>query len=214
MRRLIASCGVLVACSAGCHSEVRPTPGPTSGARTSAATEGPAPTSEPAATSVPVARPAEPNPEPPPTAASAELLPLSMNSGETLFDEARGDAATRDYLAAAMRAHARGPAAPTPASSLFRGRLGEGDSRHFDVRAMPGACYEVVLQGGLGVTDIDLALVRQSDLREIERGVETDLSSTLGASRTLCPTTATTYLVQVELVRGHGELAIQVFRLP
>jgi len=139
---------------------------------------------------------------------------VSTNGRETLFEEARGDAATRDYLAGALRAHARGPAATNAASSLFRGRLGEGDSRFFDVRVTPGACYEVVLQGGLGVSDIDLALVRHSDLRELERGVETDLSSTLGTSRTLCPTTATAYLVQVELVRGLGELALQVFRLP
>lgn len=138
------------------------------------------------------------------------LVPVAEED-ETLFSEAQGTSETRDYLASAIRPRD----GAEPVSRLLRGRLAEGESRFFDVVVGAGTCDQVTLQGGIGVLEIDLAVVRQSDLSVLEQGVDADMQSVVGAGRTLCATEATTtYLLLATVVRGGGELAIQAFALP
>lgn len=119
-----------------------------------------------------------------------------------------------DVVAITMQRRAQMVAAGmTPATPIFRGTLAQSGVQDFQAVLQPGKCFKIIGVGGMSVRDLDLKLFDPNGV-QLQQDVATDSYPALGVESPICPTTAGTYRVQVQMYQGNGEFGVQVFQTP
>lgn len=100
-----------------------------------------------------------------------------------------------------------------PLTPVFQGTLPlDGHASHaFDVQA--GHCHRIVVVGGIGVEDLDVALVGP-DGSEVDAERGRSREPELGSVRPLCPPTGGRYRLDVHMAAGSGPYGVRVFVTP
>jgi hypothetical protein len=131
------------------------------------------------------------------SSATAEAAPEKVGGSES------------DFVANRIRQlhvqYGRGRAAISP---VFRGNLSTNGEQVFEVRLQAGHCYTVIAAGNPSVKDIDVVLldrggseIQRDDTRAGFTALDTDP----------CPRFTGRYTVKIEMKRGFGQFAAQVF---
>ncbi|MFW6052186.1 MAG: hypothetical protein ACODAU_13490 [Myxococcota bacterium] len=141
--------------------------------------------------------------EPAPSAGAAEAAEAEQEPDEPLSD---------DPLEAAIQKAAR-TASPhmEPDGDFRRGRLDRG--KHTDLMFVlkDPFCYAVFAQGGPDVDDLDLFLFDPASVPVLQDSAR-DHHPRLGIQEPICPPAPDTYRLRVEMIRGHGEFAVRLYR--
>lgn len=91
------------------------------------------------------------------------------------------------------------------------GTLGEGERRDLLAVLKGGFCYRVLGAGGPEVSDMDLFLYDPNGVQTHQDPAE-DPFPVLGLQADICPATAGSYRIQVQMYKGSGRFAVQLFR--
>jgi hypothetical protein len=97
-----------------------------------------------------------------------------------------------------------------PVMPVARGTLATSAKQNYSVPLQAGHCYKIIGVGGVGVTDLDLALFDPANT-QADQDIATDNFPVIGLQRPLCPTVAGQYRLEVTMYTGQGEYGVQVF---
>ena len=98
-----------------------------------------------------------------------------------------------------------------PASPVATGPLVTGASRDHTFVLAGGACHKFVSVSSSKVRELDLLLYDQNGVL-VQRDISDDNSPGVGLDSPICPQAPAAYRLQVKMVAGEGEYAVQMFQ--
>jgi hypothetical protein len=116
-----------------------------------------------------------------------------------------------DYVYANMALRARQFAAGyVPVTDMYRATMYQGQHERVTVTAAAGRCYRIIGVGGPGVQDLDLRLYDMNG-NVIDQDIATDNFPVLGMQRPLCLNWSGSFVIDIHMYSGGGQIGVQAF---